>query len=102
MYKIYYGDKSLIIISASDELNLNEKNAARFDCSESGLQGAIENLDKHEKQCSIIIAEDEKEALNALKKHYIVIQAGGGLVYAPEAYLLLIFRKGKWDLPSSF
>lgn len=39
------------------------------------------------------------DLLNAFKSHLTLITASGGLVCTPDNYLLLIFRKGKWDLP---
>ena len=99
MYKIYYGNKSLIILSLPVENNLTDKDAPKFAFSENGLNRAIEALKTTETQCSFIVTEDKEEALNALKKHYEVIQAGGGLVQSPDGNLLLIFRRDKWDLP---
>ncbi len=45
------------------------------------------------------IIYDPQQALNAFKKHFTVIQAAGGLIENNEHEILLIFRRGKWDLP---
>jgi 8-oxo-dGTP pyrophosphatase MutT (NUDIX family) len=37
--------------------------------------------------------------LNRFMKDYSLIRAAGGVVTDDEARVLLIFRKGKWDLP---
>lgn len=39
------------------------------------------------------------DLLQTFKEHMVVLQAGGGLVYTPQQTILLIFRRGKWDLP---
>ncbi len=35
----------------------------------------------------------------AFFKHFIIIQAAGGLVKNEQNEILFIFRRGKWDLP---
>lgn len=37
--------------------------------------------------------------LEAIRKQFYFIQAAGGLVWSDAEKMLLIFRKGKWDLP---
>ena len=37
--------------------------------------------------------------LKSFSDQMVLIQAGGGLVYTPQKTVLLIFRRGKWDLP---
>lgn len=46
-----------------------------------------------------IIQHDTKEALEAFKKHFTVIQAAGGVILNGNQEILMIFRRGKWDLP---
>jgi len=67
----------------------------------------------HDKEISDIIkaiAEDDVEGavflhhsvlelLEAFKSKMDVIKAGGGLVHTDNNAVLLIYRKGKWDLP---
>jgi 8-oxo-dGTP pyrophosphatase MutT (NUDIX family) len=45
-----------------------------------------------------IILYNVTDAFNTLKKEFTLIQASGGLVY-DQNRVLLIFRRGKWDLP---
>ncbi|MDB5197154.1 MAG: hypothetical protein JWP88_1525 [Flaviaesturariibacter sp.] len=47
----------------------------------------------------VIFTNDEQQVLNIIKQQFTIIQAGGGFVYTPENQVLLIFRRGKWDLP---
>lgn len=46
----------------------------------------------------LIVVEDKKKSVSYLKSKFDIIEAGGGIVQK-EHKILLIFRKGKWDLP---
>ncbi len=49
-----------------------------------------------------IYTENQKQQVDDLikfKKKYLLIIAAGGLVTNDEGKVLLIFRRGKWDLP---
>lgn len=99
MYKIYFDEKSLVILSPNGQKKEGQKDAPNFSYSEDGLETVLMALKCGEQQSCMMIADNEEEALNAFKKKYLVIQAGGGLVHTPDHFLLLIFRRGKWDLP---
>ncbi len=45
------------------------------------------------------LCEDPAEAYNTLRIALPVIQAAGGIVWNAERHLLMIYRRGKWDLP---
>jgi 8-oxo-dGTP pyrophosphatase MutT (NUDIX family) len=46
-----------------------------------------------------IILNDVSQTMERIKNEFTIIQASGGLVYSNEKKILLIFRRGKWDLP---
>lgn len=49
-----------------------------------------------------VYTEDQSQQVNDLKrfmKDYKLVKAAGGVVTDDDARVLLIFRKGKWDLP---
>jgi 8-oxo-dGTP pyrophosphatase MutT (NUDIX family) len=46
----------------------------------------------------LILVENKKKSEEYLKSKFNIIEAGGGIVQK-EHKILLIFRKGKWDLP---
>jgi 8-oxo-dGTP pyrophosphatase MutT (NUDIX family) len=48
---------------------------------------------------ALLIAKNEAEAWNDFCSIHEVINAAGGLVQNKQGLYLLIFRKGKWDLP---
>ena len=49
-----------------------------------------------------VYTEDNSQEVDDLKKFaekYTIVQAAGGVVTNDEAKILLIYRRGKWDLP---
>ncbi|RYZ27865.1 MAG: NUDIX domain-containing protein [Chitinophagaceae bacterium] len=56
-------------------------------------------LAQPEYYAGVLLYKNVEEALAAFKSHLQVIVAAGGLVQTKQNEFLLIFRKGKWDLP---
>lgn len=49
-----------------------------------------------------VYTEDNSQVIDDLKKFakkYVIVTAAGGVVTDDEARVLLIYRRGKWDLP---
>lgn len=100
VYKIFYESASLHIVPESD---INEyKNSgfyeftATLDASEKIMP---DNFLTKPKGHFIISAEDTDVAFKNLKKEFKYIEAAGGLVFNEQNELLIIFRRGKFDLP---
>ena len=96
MQKIYFGSTPLII-SSSETLNQSGLQIESLD--KEAIQTALSVLKTANHQELIYINPDEEKALEGLKKGFTVLQAAGGLAYTPAQEVLLIFRRGKWDLP---
>ena len=47
----------------------------------------------------VFLYADVEALLNSFKKKLSLVLAAGGFVYTDDKHLLLIFRRGKWDLP---
>lgn len=99
--KIYFRDKPLFI---SDEKTgeiktfLNNKNTVIIkDLQKDELKSIITKMQEAKIGAGIILYK-MPDAFEALKKEFTLIQASGGLVYNGNK-ILLIFRRGKWDLP---
>ena len=89
MVKIYLNDEHLFLRSDDVEpLKTNNRDLASIisEIEESGISKTIHSA-------------DPLKDLEEIKHHYLVLQAGGGLVATPDGHILLIYRKGKWDLP---
>jgi 8-oxo-dGTP pyrophosphatase MutT (NUDIX family) len=50
-------------------------------------------------QAGVLYHTNLEELKKAVFKKFAIIYAAGGLVLNPSKSILLIFRKGKWDLP---
>ena len=99
-YKIYYNNR-LIILSNKIPKTF-EKNSGLFYKYQDKVE-LLEIINAFEKfshiQTLYIQHESEDELLEKVKSFYIVIEAAGGIVYNNKKQVLLIFRRGKWDLP---
>ena len=96
MQKIYFGNTPLII-SSSNPSNNPSLRIEKLD--KESIQAALTVLKKTDHHQLVYIHPNEETALESLKKNFTIIQAAGGLAYTPEKEVLLIFRRGKWDLP---
>ncbi len=103
-YKIYINESPLILTQTSD---LGDETAferslihALYRGKPKMLLNYIELLEKNKHHDGIIIQADNVDQLwRDFKSLYNYIKAGGGLVLNPFGKVLLIFRRGVWDLP---
>ena len=103
-YKIYINESPLILTQTSD---LDDETAferslihAMYRGKPKMLLNYIELLEKNKHHDGIIIqADDVLQLWKDFKSLYFYIKAGGGLVINPFGKVLLIFRRGVWDLP---
>lgn len=103
-YKIYINESPLILTQTSD---LSDETAferslihALYRGKPKMLLNYIELLEKNKHHEGIIIQADNVDQLwSDFKSLYNYIKAGGGLVLNPFGKVLLIFRRGVWDLP---
>jgi 8-oxo-dGTP pyrophosphatase MutT (NUDIX family) len=103
-YKIYINESPLILTQISD---LDDETAferslihAKYRGKPKMLINYIELLEKNKHHDGIIIqADDVLQLWKDFKSLYFYIKAGGGLVINPFGKVLLIFRRGVWDLP---
>jgi 8-oxo-dGTP pyrophosphatase MutT (NUDIX family) len=69
----------------------------RFD--KSDVPGLLREMQQEETPALVIMHTEPSQALQALKEEMKLIAAGGGFVYTDNKTVLLIYRRGKWDLP---
>lgn len=96
MQKIYFSSTPLIITSSKPS---NHQCLLIESGDKETIQMTLKALKTNDNQQLIYVHPDEEKALETLKKGFTVIQAAGGLAYTPSQEVLLIFRRGKWDLP---
>ena len=103
-YKIYINESPLILTQTSDlaDETVFERSLihAKYRGKPKILMNYIELLEKNKHHEGIIIQADNVEQLwRDFKSLYFYIKAGGGLVINQFGKILLIFRRGVWDLP---
>ena len=98
--KIYFGNNPLILC---------DRKAVELNTYLDGAQTVVlDNLNElplfikrmqNDGTKTGIIFHDVLSTLEKIKKEFTVIQASGGLIHSADNKILLIFRRGKWDLP---
>lgn len=103
MYKIYI-NHSLLILCSLDVFREMDKGEISLSFLYSGnrkrLHNVIDLLEKSPKcQKCVIFATRPKELWKDFKNIQIYKKAAGGIVFNEQGELLVIFRRGFWDLP---
>lgn len=103
MQKIYFNDKPLFLINdlSSDfqDLKLAPGNVFKEGLNDENLTEIIDVMQSSSVESGIFFHNDTSELEEAIKNKFTVVKAAGGFVLYPDDHVLLIFRKGRWDLP---
>ena len=103
MYKIYINEKPLTLISENEVRNFEKKPEiflARYQGKPKFLLNYIDMMEKGMDFESIVLYDEtSKKIYQDLKKIALPVKAAGGIVFNDKGKLLVIFRKGFWDLP---
>jgi 8-oxo-dGTP pyrophosphatase MutT (NUDIX family) len=103
MQKIYFNNKPLIL---ADFIRPEIKNYLYLpdtvfmdELNDQAVETVIDAMQKPEINVGVFLYKDVEQVLAFIKEKFTVIQASGGLVHTSKKTILLIFRRGKWDLP---
>ncbi len=100
---IYYNDKQLILSTDKEEYINDHPDAGQYvffsGATPNSFNQAIQQLERPGVNGVIIEDATADSLLAQLDAMYHTIDAGGGLVYNERGEILMIFRRGKWDLP---
>lgn len=103
MYKIYINHSLLILCSLDVYRELDQSRIAlsfMYNGSRKRLHNVVDLLEKStKKQRTVIYSTDLKALWNDFKSIHQFRKAGGGIVLNEMGELLVIFRRGLWDLP---
>ncbi len=103
MYEIYINEKPLIIISDDKVKNFRNKDnilLAKYAGKPKFLLNYIDMMEKGTKFDKVVLYDkDAKNIYRDLKTIASPVKAAGGIVFNNKHELLVIFRKGFWDLP---
>jgi 8-oxo-dGTP pyrophosphatase MutT (NUDIX family) len=101
--KVYFGDKPVFLCDEIDDKlheYLHHPDTIFIDeVSGPAIKSLLHEIAKPEFHAGLLWAVDLKGLKKAFWKHFMIIQAGGGLVGNEAGDVLMIFRRGKWDLP---
>ncbi len=101
--KIYFGNKPLFLCDAVDktvEPFVHHDDAVFIDELDTHtVKTMIHEMQQPQVHAGVFFHTDLDELKKAVFKKFTIIQAAGGLVTNQNDEVLLIFRRGKWDLP---
>jgi 8-oxo-dGTP pyrophosphatase MutT (NUDIX family) len=101
--KIYFNDKPLFLadqLDAEIEPYVHHDDAVMIDeLSAPSVNAMIHEMRQPSIHAGIFIHKDLEALKHAFFKKFKIVKAAGGIVTNSHKELLLIFRRGKWDLP---
>lgn len=101
--KIYFNDKPLFLCDNVDETiapYVHHDDAVFIDELDTHtIKTMIHEMQQPEIHAGVFFHPDLQVLKKEFFKKFILIQAAGGLVKNEKDEILLIFRRGKWDLP---
>ena len=101
--KIYFDNKPLYLCDTIDEViepYVHHDDAIFIDeLNTHTIKAMIHEMQLDKVHAGVFYHPDLKELQKAFYKKFTIIQAAGGLVQNEKKQILLIFRRGKWDLP---
>lgn len=103
MVKIYFNNKPLYltdnITKEIEELLHHEETVFIDEFNIHTVKAMLHEIELPKIHTGVFLHDDVEALLKAFKKKFVLIKAAGGLIHTKEDDLLLIFRRGKWDLP---
>jgi 8-oxo-dGTP pyrophosphatase MutT (NUDIX family) len=100
---IYFGDKPVFLcdeITSEIEEYRHHPDAVFIDeLSTAAINSLLHEIKKTQFHAGIISGENFNKLKADFFKHFHVIKAAGGVVKNENEEILLMFRRGKWDLP---
>ncbi len=100
MYKVFFNNRTILL---TDKLPDIQKTENEYFCTFNDVNDLKPQLSKYLDQDSegdlYIYHDDEDKIYHDFTSCFRVIKASGGLVKDRRKNKLIIFRKGKWDLP---
>ena len=100
---IYFNDKPLFLTDTiTDEIApfAHHDDAVYMDeLSAPGVNSMIHEMRQEKVHAGIYFHDDIVQLKKAFWRKFMLVQAAGGLVQNEDGAVLMMFRRGKWDLP---
>jgi len=101
--KIYFTDKPLFLCNEIDETiqpYVHHDDAVFIDeLDQHTVKAMIHEMQQTEVHAGVFFHPDLDKLKEAFIKKFTIVKAAGGLVLNEKKEVLMIFRRGKWDLP---
>lgn len=101
--KIYFDNKPLFLCDEVDEIlqpYVHHDDAIFIDeLNSHTVKAMIHEMELSKIHAGVFYHPDLEELRKAFYKKFTLVLAAGGLVLNEEQKILMIFRRGKWDLP---
>ena len=100
MYKVFFNDRIIYLDDTLPDMSdVGQDYVCAFE-NITDLRPQVKQFLEPEKKGNLYIFHDDTEALfSTFRQCFKSIDAAGGLVRNNQGEILLIFRRGKWDLP---
>jgi 8-oxo-dGTP pyrophosphatase MutT (NUDIX family) len=101
--KIYFGEKPVYLCDELDEPLtelIHHPDVVFIDeLSSPAINSLLHEIKKEDFHAGIIIHKNFEKLRKDFSRHFVTVEAAGGIVQNEKKELLYIFRRGKWDLP---
>lgn len=97
---IYLNERPLIIIATHQAIPARYKDATLYTRpDQETIEATLQALETGKLPAAIFLDPDTDVLLEKVKSYFSILVAAGGLITNAEEEILLMFRRGKWDLP---
>jgi 8-oxo-dGTP pyrophosphatase MutT (NUDIX family) len=101
--KIYFDDKPLFLcddVDATLQPYVHHDDAVFIDeLNLHTVKSMIHEMQKPSLHAGVFFHKDLEELKSSFFKKFTIVKAGGGFVQNEKSEVLMMFRRGKWDLP---
>ena len=104
MYKIYINGTPLYLVSSEEVKSFDASDEKKIVLRHAGkkkfLVNIVHQLETSDRFDRIVVFDADLQRLwTDFQKIYKLVTAAGGVVFNPEGKVLMIHRRGSWDLP---
>jgi 8-oxo-dGTP pyrophosphatase MutT (NUDIX family) len=97
---IYLNERPLVIVPTHQAIPNKYKDAVLYTLPDQHtVESTLQALETGKLPAAIFINPDTDAMLETVKGYFNILVAAGGLITNQEEEILLMFRRGKWDLP---
>src|SRR4051794_38766340 len=99
-YKVFINDTLLCIADVYDADTLSKADGKIISSSKISIKEVIAEIETHPlADTYFYLSGSPKASWETFISYYTLIEASGGLVQNSKGEYLVIYRRGKWDLP---